>query len=260
MNNTQSPLKIIILLVVVLLGGYWFYSKSGTTKDAGELVSRVSSKVLVSSDVTPKLVTLTTLEQLRGQNFFKQAALGDVIVMYPDSVILYRPSIDNVSTIGTVDPTVAAQLFNTDQATQLPTAPGVAATAAPVATTDATVPGTTVPASSTDATVTVTPVATPVGVEIRNGTATSGLAKKLSAKLTADTSVTVPVTGNAGNTSYAKTTVVNMTGTPLPVSITNVIKGAEVVTALPAGEKALDANAKVLVIIGADITSKVDGL
>jgi hypothetical protein len=257
MNNSNSPVKIIILLLVVLVGGYWFYSKSDNLSEDGAVISEVADKVLVPQGVTPRTVTLTTLEQLRGQSFFKQAALGDVIVMYPDSVILYRPQIDKIITIGTLDPTVSAQLFNADPSLTangpLPTTvPATGAVVDPAAT-----PGTT---ASDPAAVTVTPVSGPVAIEIRNGTATSGLAKKLSAKLTVDKNVTVPTTGNAQNTSYVATTIVNLTGADLPASVTGVIQGATIVTELPVGEKAIDSAAKVLVIIGADIASKVPGL
>lgn len=249
MNTNHSPVKIIILLVVVLIGGYWFYSRSGASEGDGEFVDKVADKVLVPSDVSPKLIVLTTLEQLRGQSFFKQAALGDVIVMYPEHAILYRPSIDKVITIGAVNPTTSAQLFGT-------AAPAVDGAVPAVVPATGTVPAT----DGTVATTTPVVASTPVGVEIRNGTATSGLAKKLSEKLTVDTMVTVPATGNAGNNSYAKTTIVNLTGGELPASITATIQGAEVLTALPAGEKSLDTNAKVLVIIGADISARVPGL
>lgn len=231
-------------MVIVLVGGYWFYSQSGNTKKPENMLASITSKVLVPSEVTPKLVTLTTLERLNGQQFFKQAALGDVIVVYPEFVILYRPSIDKIITTGAVDPTSNVQLFADGTATT----PGATTTPGGVATTT---PG---------ATTTTPAPTTPIGIEIRNGTATSGLAKKLSAKLTVDPMVTVPTTGNARDAAYAKTTIVNLSGAPLPASVLATIKDAEVLTALPAGEKVLDVNAKVLVIIGADISSKVENL
>lgn len=260
MNNTSSPIKIIVLLIIVLVGGYWFYSRSATQTETGSIITEVSKKVLVPTEVTPKLVTLTTLEQLRGQTFFRQAALGDVILMYPETVILYRPSIQKVITIGSIDPTVAAQLFSSDPAAlNSLNAPSASDQAGAV---DPNAPAPTGPIDP-NAPVATTPApadTTPIGVEIRNGTATSGLAKKLSDKLSANPLVKVPTTGNASNTQYTQTTIVNPTGSPLPASITDIIKGAQEVTALPTGEKAIDGNSKILVIIGTDISSKVSGL
>lgn len=71
---------------------------------ADELSTTVSKFVTVPKDETPDVATVTNVEELQNQDFFKEAQNGDKILIYAKHklAVLYRPSENRVITIAPV--------------------------------------------------------------------------------------------------------------------------------------------------------------
>lgn len=85
-------------LIVVSFAAYaWFVSsRQPTALDEAEtekVVSNVGLLMLLPSDEQPTVASVTNLESLAGQPFFRNAKIGDIVLMYPKSgrAILYSP-------------------------------------------------------------------------------------------------------------------------------------------------------------------------
>jgi hypothetical protein len=104
----------IIALIVLVLLGYgvskaWGYFFAGEEREIRALVADVGDHMLLPADETPTLATVSDMHALEGQEFFKNAEVGDKVLMYLRSkrAIIYRPSIDRIIEVGPI--TGAAQ-------------------------------------------------------------------------------------------------------------------------------------------------------
>jgi hypothetical protein len=72
-----------------------------------ELIERVGKLILLPSDETPTLAKVSDLSALEGQVFFKNASLGNIVLMYPKSLraILYDPIKNKIIEIGPITTT-----------------------------------------------------------------------------------------------------------------------------------------------------------
>lgn len=90
---------IAVLLAFVGWGGYETFKSLEETKNPApqEIIARVG-KLVTLPDETPTVATVTDLAPLAGQVFFKDAAVGDKVLMFSRSkkAILYRPSTDRI--------------------------------------------------------------------------------------------------------------------------------------------------------------------
>ncbi len=213
----------VAFLVIVLVGGFIAYQYSTPDKSSVEYtLKKLDEKIILPNNQSPQIARIETeqaLAEVRAQPFFQNTMIGDSLVVYPDRVIVYRPSTEKIVTMGIISPEKSAEIFNT-----VPSVPSE----------------TTTPTSAA--------VQVPITVEIRNGTAVKGLAKKVSDMITVISGVTVPTTGNASTKTYTKTTIVNTSNKS--ISQVEKILGTTAVTTLPAGEKS--STADVLIIVGAD--------
>jgi hypothetical protein len=68
------------------------------------LVADVGEHMLLPENETPTLATVSDLHALEGQMFFRNAAVGDKVLMYlvSQQAILYRPSIDKIIEVGPI--------------------------------------------------------------------------------------------------------------------------------------------------------------
>ncbi len=69
------------------------------------LVSEVGTLLALPSDEKPTVATITDVEKLKEQPFFKNAANGDKVLIYTNAkkAILYRPSEKKVVEVGAVN-------------------------------------------------------------------------------------------------------------------------------------------------------------
>jgi hypothetical protein len=63
-----------------------------------ELIDVVQKQVELPTDEEPILASVSNPDKLKNQNFFTDAHIGDILLMYPRNkkVFLYRPSIQQV--------------------------------------------------------------------------------------------------------------------------------------------------------------------
>ena len=88
----------ILILLILAAGAYFlvsnFFRDDAVLEDPKELIGDVGLLMLLPSDEQPTVATVTNLDALRDQPFFRDAKIGDVVLMYPKSgrAILYSPS------------------------------------------------------------------------------------------------------------------------------------------------------------------------
>lgn len=79
-------------------------AKSGKSSQANDVIKSVSKIVIVPSDETPTVATVTNAEKINNQEFFASAKNGDKVLVYgkQKKAILYRPSTNQIVNINTV--------------------------------------------------------------------------------------------------------------------------------------------------------------
>jgi hypothetical protein len=117
-----KALPIIVVLLVGCVGvaclKYVSVSNKGATKAAAatteqqvsDLVAQVSKHIVVPAGQTPMVATVQDPELLRTQNalFYKDAQVGDRLLVWSDKAVLYSPSRDLVLAMAPLAGNVAA--------------------------------------------------------------------------------------------------------------------------------------------------------
>ncbi len=241
----NKPLLIgIIVVLIVVIGAAGLYIFLYIQKDAASpvaangqlsseqikaLVHDVGKLVVLPDGEVPTIATVTDVEKLASQPFFKSAQNGDKVLLYGSTkeAILYRPSIGKIIKMAPVN--------STDIATPSPSL---------------------VPQANVGSSPTVTPVAQKIKVIILNSTKEAGLARKASALFDKE-KYEIVSTGNATG-EYDTTTVsvvnkqvVNDTSSRTITALLANTKAA--VKSLPSGENT-PTGADVVIILGADFS------
>ncbi len=198
-------------------------------EDLQKLVERVGQLIEINRSEQPTIATVKDAELLKSSqpDFYKEAEVGDRLLVWSDKAVLYSTSKDKLISVMLIS--------NQDGVMQ----------------TQVTDPSN--PATSTQETVSDSTVESEKAViTVLNGTQTAGLAGKMRTKLT-DTGLTVVSIGDAQTKGYAKTIIVVLADKPMPATLDALRKatGAEV-----SQEKPDDANLKgdFVVIVGADFS------
>lgn len=91
----------ICIIALASIGLYFFLRTPGTS-DVANLVAAVGKEITLPVNETPTVATVTDPEQLASQAFFKDAQVGDKVLIYSHSgkAILYRPSEKKIIAIG----------------------------------------------------------------------------------------------------------------------------------------------------------------
>lgn len=225
-NHSGLIVLLLFLVIAAMLGSVYFYfkyqeAKSQTTTTSPQEVQQLLvsvGKLMVLPQESPTVATVSDINKLKGQIFFKQAQNGDKVLIFPKNreAILYRPSLGKIIAVSTVSV----------EGSSVPVKPSVAALP-------------------------------PVKVELLNGTDVVGLTSTAEKKLTAsDTALTVTDRQNAARDTYTKTIVVDMTGETHAqdaARIADALRGT--VGKLPKGEIATK-SADILVILGKDFAAR----
>ena len=83
-------------------------SRTTETGDPKIIVDKISHHMVLPKG-DPSLVTIANVELLKkDQPFFAPASNGDKLLVYPDKVILYSPSMDRIIDIAGIRPNTAA--------------------------------------------------------------------------------------------------------------------------------------------------------
>lgn len=209
-----APIFWIILAVVVLIVGgvgvgVYQYRKVSTelakVKDnpqsgqltddrQRELITEVSSKIMLPKEEKPTVAIVSDINRLKDQQFFANGQNGDVVLIYMNSkrAILYRPSEKKIVEVAPVNlsPNQQASVAGTTVQNVLPTGAKITPTGIP----------TVAPMTAT--------------FSIRNGTTVVGLARSFETQLTTKfPQASVIERGNAVLHTYDKTVIIDVKGT-----------------------------------------------
>jgi hypothetical protein len=97
--NTYRML-VLVLLVIALLWGAGYVYKNNIRPQAGNAstVEKISKLIILPADETPTIATVSDLEALKGQPFFADAKVGDIVLIYANAkkAILYDPVLNKI--------------------------------------------------------------------------------------------------------------------------------------------------------------------
>ena len=117
-GSKKSLIFFLLSLSIILLGttGYFYYqyqklskSPAGTQIAAQEETQRLAGDIgklmLLPKDETPTVATVTDIDKLKDQLFFKNAANGNKVLIYPNSklAIIYDPKVNLIVNVGPVN-------------------------------------------------------------------------------------------------------------------------------------------------------------
>lgn len=101
MKKILVPL-LIVLLIALSGTAFYLYKKanamnttSGASNDSDKILASVRSLILLPEGEVPTIATVTDLEKLKDQPFFKKAKVGDKVIMYPKAKKAYLYDSEN---------------------------------------------------------------------------------------------------------------------------------------------------------------------
>ncbi len=241
----NKPLLIgIIVVLVVVIGAAGLYVFLYLQKDAASpvaangqlsseqikaLVHDVGKLVVLPDGEVPTIATVTDVDKLANQPFFRTAQNGDKVLLFGSTreAILYRPSIGKIIKMAPVN--------STDIATPSPSL---------------------APQANISGTPTVTPAAQKIKVSILNSTKEVGLARKASALFDKE-KYEIVSTGNAtGEYDTTSVSVINKSAvndTSAKTIASTLANTKAAVKSIPSGESS-PTGVDVVIILGADFS------
>lgn len=83
-----------------------------TQSEVTKLIETITKLVVLPTGETPTIATVTDLSKLKDQAFFKDAAIGDKVLIYKESkrAILFRPSTNKVIEYASLETEVSPNL------------------------------------------------------------------------------------------------------------------------------------------------------
>lgn len=102
-NNPRRFRVLPVVGVAVVIVSIWFLSrntdpKAVAEKEVKDLTAAVGSLMVLPEGEIPQIATVSDPSRLKGQEFFKNAKVGDKVLIYNKSkkAILYSPSIRKI--------------------------------------------------------------------------------------------------------------------------------------------------------------------
>ena len=115
----KKLLGLLVFLLVLGLAattGYFYYQYQKLSKspvasqvqaeeEAQKMIKAVGKLMLLPKDETPTVATVTDIEKLKDQPFFKDAKNGNKVLIYPNlkQVIVYDPEANLIINVGSVN-------------------------------------------------------------------------------------------------------------------------------------------------------------
>jgi hypothetical protein len=124
LNLSNAGLIVIVVLAILFLGTlgttYYFYQKahSITSKDPQkeleQTIKMVGKHLVLPTNETPTMATVSDPEKLKDQAFFANAKKGDKVLIYANSqkAILYDPEADRIVEVAPINTSTANQAQN----------------------------------------------------------------------------------------------------------------------------------------------------
>lgn len=129
--NTQTKVKlnkagiiavasVVVILLLAISTSIYFYSKSKATpegdaiKDLARVTEMVGKLMVLPTDETPTLATVSDPEKLKDQPFFAKAQKGDKVLIYANSqkAILYNPNTNKIVEVAPINTNAGNQIGN----------------------------------------------------------------------------------------------------------------------------------------------------
>jgi len=234
-SGGPSPFALIVVLLVLVTAAALAFrnmlvpsggspqtqnAAPGSADDVNALVARVARHIVVNANEVPTVATIEDADVLRAQSptFYADAQNGDRLLVWSDKAVLYSPSRDLLLAVMPVS---------------LPPPSDASST------------------SMTPTTTSTTEIMEQATIEVRNGTRTSGLGRKMVDTLKAAGLTVLPAT-DARLKTYEKTVIiVKDASVPFPKTLQKIqeITNAEVV---PASLEEGALKGDIVVIVGAD--------
>lgn len=214
---------ILVAILAVWLGGVpWQKRHAAPQSDTGALIQKVSRHILVNQNEEPTVATVQDPDSLRQTNpdFYKDASVGDRLIIWSDKAVLYSEAKDRIVAVLPVSFTPPPEE----------------------------------PSAATTTTAQEPERLDIASIEIRNGTRTPGLAKKLADEMTA-AGFKVLRARDAITKSYDKTEVFDKsvsTSTEFLIPRIQDVLGDNVSYVTSTKETGITGD--ILIIIGADYT------
>ncbi len=110
-----TPRKVIVVLFILLIasagGAYYFYRQANTNpqvsaqNDLTQTITAVGKLMVLPSDETPTLATVSDPAKLQDQSFFRNAKKGDKVLIYGTShkAILYSPALNKIIEVAPIN-------------------------------------------------------------------------------------------------------------------------------------------------------------
>ena len=98
------PALLVVLVIILGASSFYFYKKSKTDstvasqEEVKSLVTKVSRLLIVPTDETPTVATVSDPDALKNQSFFVDAKKGDKVLIYSNAkkAVLYDPVADKI--------------------------------------------------------------------------------------------------------------------------------------------------------------------
>ncbi len=110
---TRNIILVMLVTLICMSGGlYYFYSKSkeatipkNPKSDLEKTISQVGRLMVLPTDETPTMATVSDPEKLKDQPFFINAKTGDKVLIYSNArkAILYSPTEDKIIEVAPVN-------------------------------------------------------------------------------------------------------------------------------------------------------------
>lgn len=111
-----KPYKLTIILlsiVFILIFSLYFREKKKVSNitnidnsEIEEIVEMVGELIILPKDSKPDIATIANVDKLKEKdsNFYKNASNGDMLLIYPDQVILYSPKENIIINVAPIIP------------------------------------------------------------------------------------------------------------------------------------------------------------
>jgi len=100
-KGALSVLMVLVVLLAVYFGKHFYMNLNSRNFDSQtSLLSKVSQLVEVPEE-EPRIVTVTNADLLKDKTFFKEAKIGDKLLIFSlhKKAVLYRPSTNKIISI-----------------------------------------------------------------------------------------------------------------------------------------------------------------
>lgn len=116
-NNWKIYLGLVFIIILALVPGVYYYQKyqkaqiliknpsKVSQEELTQVVEKVGKHILLPVGETPTLATVTNVEKLKAQAFFKDAKNGDKVLIYTKTqkAIIFRPTEDKIVAVAPIN-------------------------------------------------------------------------------------------------------------------------------------------------------------